>query len=268
MQTMSISDQEFTQFQKLIHEIAGIHMSPSKKSLVTGRLAKRLNHHSLTRYGDYFHLLRCGSHPEELQTAVDLLTTNETYFFREPKHFEFLQQKIMPSHAAGKPFRVWSAACSSGQEPYSIAMTLANMLGDRPWEILASDISTRVLKKAKSGHYPLEQTRHIPKSYLSKYCLKGVGDQEGTFIVERNIRSRIKFSHINLNTTLPAMDVMDLIFLRNVMIYFNGDTKQEVVRRLTATLKPGGYLFVGHSESLNGICDNLKNIAPAIYQKI
>ena len=268
MQALSISDQEFIQFQKLIFEIAGIHMSPTKKPLVSGRLAKRLSHHSLTRYSDYFQLLRNGSHPEELQTAVDLLTTNETYFFREPKHFEFLQQKIMPSHPSGKPFRVWSAACSSGQEPYSIAMILADSLGDRPWEILASDISTRVLEKAKSGHYPLEQTRHIPKNHLSKYCLKGVGDQEGTFIVERNLRSRIKFSHINLNTSLPAMDTMDLIFLRNVMIYFNADTKQEVVQRLTATLKPGGYLFIGHSESLNGISDNLKTIAPAIYQKI
>ena len=141
METIPISDQEFTQFQRLIYQIAGISLSTAKKALVCGRLGKRLAHHHLRSYGEYFNLLTDKCHQGELQTAVDLLTTNETYFFREPKHFDFLRQQIKP----GQAFRVWSAACSSGEEPYSIAMVLADLLGDDgPWEVVASDISTRV----------------------------------------------------------------------------------------------------------------------------
>ncbi len=267
MDTPTITDHEFYKFQKLIYNIAGINMSPIKKPLVMGRLAKRLNKHGLRSYGEYFKLLDSGRHPQELQMAVDLLTTNETYFFREPKHFDFLQRKILPSHSRSRPFCVWSAACSSGQEPYSTAMVLANHLGEGPWEIIASDISTRVLDKARKGHYPLEQIEHIPKEFLAKYCLKGIGSQDGTFIIDRNIRNRIKFSQINLNNPLPAMEKLDLIFLRNVMIYFNAETKRKVLERLVETLKPGGYLFIGHSESLNGIYDELITVAPAIYRK-
>jgi chemotaxis protein methyltransferase CheR len=267
MDTPSITDHEFNQFQKLIYNIAGINMSPIKKPLVMGRLAKRLNQHGLRSYGDYFKLIDSGGYPQELQMAVDLLTTNETYFFREPKHFDFLQRKILPTHSRARPFRVWSAACSSGQEPYSVAMVLANSLGESPWEIIASDISTRVLDKARGGHYSLEQTEHIPKEFLAKYCLKGIGSQDGTFIIDRNIRNRIKFTQINLNNPLPPMEKLDLIFLRNVMIYFNAETKRKVLERMAEMLKPGGYLFIGHSESLNGIYDELITIAPAIYRK-
>lgn len=267
MHIAAITDQEFQRFQKLIYRIAGIHLGPAKKPLVTSRLAKRLNEYGLSSYGDYFQLLSSGSHPAELQMAVDLLTTNETYFFREPKHFEFLQRTILPQHPRPRPFRVWSAACSSGQEPYSIAMTLAEHLGDGPWEILASDISTRVLEKASRGHYPLEQTEHIPRSYLSKYCLKGIGSQDGTFLVDGKLRSRINFAQINLNEALPRVEPLDLIFLRNVMIYFDAQTKRKVVQQLFEVLKPGGYLFIGHSESLNGIYDEIRPVAPAIYRK-
>jgi chemotaxis protein methyltransferase CheR len=261
MDTPSITDHEFNQFQKLIYNIAGINMSPIKKPLVMGRLAKRLNQHGLRSYGDYFKLIDSGGYPQELQMAVDLLTTNETYFFREPKHFDFLQRKILPTHSRARPFRVWSAAC------YSVAMVLANSLGESPWEIIASDISTRVLDKARGGHYSLEQTEHIPKEFLAKYCLKGIGSQDGTFIIDRNIRNRIKFTQINLNNPLPPMEKLDLIFLRNVMIYFNAETKRKVLERMAEMLKPGGYLFIGHSESLNGIYDELITIAPAIYRK-
>jgi chemotaxis protein methyltransferase CheR len=267
MDIPAITDKEFSQFQKLIHDIAGIHMNPIKKPLVMGRLAKRLIHHGLRSYGEYFKLLDSGEHPKELQTAVDLLTTNETYFFREPKHFEFLQQKILTLHARGKNFRVWSAACSTGQEPYSIAMTLSHVLGDNPWEVIASDLSTRVLEKARTGHYSLEQADNIPKEYLAKFCLKGIGSQAGTFLIDKAVRNRVKFAQINLNERLPRGEMMDLIFLRNVMIYFNAETKHQVVQRVVETLRPGGHLFVGHSESLNGLYDKLKAIAPAIYRK-
>lgn len=262
-----LKDQEFTQFQNLIYRIAGISLSSSKKPLVSGRLAKRLKHYQLSSYGEYFKLLTSGSNPDEMQMAVDLLTTNETYFFREPKHFDFLREKILPAHQHGRPFRVWSAASSTGQEPYSIAMTLADGLGGKPWEMVASDINIQVLDKARSGHYPIEQAQHIPKNLLSSYCLRGTGPYEGTFLLNRTIRSAINFQQINLNSALPQIGEFDLVFLRNVMIYFDNDTKRQVVQRIMEKMRPGAHLFIGHSESLHGIVSGLPSLQPSIYRK-
>lgn len=267
MMTRAINDDEFKQFQELIFEVAGISMSAAKKPLVSGRLAKRLAHHGVDSYGDYFRILQRDGHLGELQIAVDLLTTNETYFFREPRHFEFLRTDVLPQYRAGRAYRAWSAACSYGQEPYTLAMSLAEELGDMPWEILASDLSTQVLERARTGHYALEQAEKVPRPYLVKYCRKGVGTQDGTFIVDRTLRNRIDFRQINLNQNLPEVGEFDLIMLRNVMIYFNLETKKQVVRRLLPLLRPGGYFMVGHSESLNGVTDGLKTIGPAIYRK-
>ncbi|MFZ2300669.1 MAG: protein-glutamate O-methyltransferase CheR, partial [Gallionella sp.] len=183
MTMTAINDQEFSQFQKLIYQLAGISLSPTKKALVSGRLAKRLIQHRLDSYGAYFKLLTAGHNAGELQMAVDLLTTNETYFFREPKHFDFLRTHILAKHKPGNSFRVWSAACSSGEEPYSIAMVLADHLGDGPWEVVASDICTRVLDKARTGHYLMDRIDGISREHLSRYCLKGVSTQENTLLV-------------------------------------------------------------------------------------
>lgn len=267
MPFINISDQEFSQFQQLIHQLAGIHLSPAKKALVSGRLAKRLSQHQLGSYAEYFRLLTGSKDKSELQVAVDLLTTNETYFFREPKHFDYLRHKILSTHKPGRSFRVWSAACSSGEEPYSIAMVLSDMLGDGLWEVVASDICTRVLEKARSGHYPMERASGISHDYLSRFCLKGVGAQAGTLLVERGLRSRVNFIQVNLNQPLPALGEFDLIFLRNVMIYFDMETKRKVVQRMLPLLRPGGHFLVGHSESLNGVVDTLQAIAPSIYRK-
>lgn len=267
MNVGTLSDREFSQFKDLIYEQAGITMSANKKPLISGRLGKRLKQHGLDNFGDYFKLLMSDNDRSELQIAVDLLTTNETYFFRESKHFDFMRDEVLAQHRAGRPFRVWSAACSSGQEPYTLAMVLADSLGEIPWEILASDISTRVLERARTGQYALEQAEKVPRHFLSRYCLKGVGSQEGTFIVDRALRGRIKFGQINLNQQLPAVGEFDVIFLRNVMIYFNNDTKRQVVRRLGAQLRSGGHLIIGHSESLNGVTDEFKVVRPSIYRK-
>ena len=267
MSAATITDREFSQFQRLIHQIAGISMSPAKKVLVSGRLAKRLRHHQLDSYGEYFRLLTSGRIQGELQTAVDLLTTTETYFFREPRLFDFLRDQILPAHQPGRPFRVWSAASSSGEEPYSIAMTLANRLGETPWEVIGSDLSTRVLEKARTGHYSLERAQHLPKQYLVDYCLKGVGAQAGTFLVDPKVRGRVRFMQINLNAELPRLGEFDVIFLRNVMIYFDGETKSRVIARMLPLLRPGGYFVVGHSESLNGIGGGLQTVMPSVYRK-
>lgn len=267
MTAATISDHEFSQFQKLIYQQAGIHMSTAKKALVSGRLAKRLNEYRLDSYGDYFNLLTASNHADELQVAVDLLTTNETYFFREPKHFDFLRNKILSDHKPGRKFRVWSAACSSGEEPYSIAMVLADHFGDGQWEVVASDICTRVLEKARSGCYPLERTTGISREHLTKYCLKGVASRINTLRVDEKLRNRVNFMQVNLNQPLPPLGEFDLIFLRNVMIYFDQKTKREVVQRLLPQLRPGGHFMISHSESLNGVVDTLHSLAPAIYRK-
>ncbi len=265
MLNTSLKDDEFAHFQQMIHRIAGISMSPAKKALVAGRLAKRLRHHGLDDYGDYFQLL--SQHREELQVAVDLLTTNETYFFREPRHFDFLRDQVLSRHPRERGFRVWSAACSSGEEPYTLAMVLADRLGDSSWEVFASDISTQVLEKARLGRYPMERARGMPPAFLRTHCLKGVGSMEGQILVDPALRNRVHFAQINLNEPLPDVGEFDAIFLRNVMIYFQADTKRQVVARLLAKLRRGGVLFVGHSESLNGLADGLECLAPSVYRK-
>lgn len=267
MNHLALSDQAFRQFQTMIHDIAGISMSPAKKPLVSGRLAKRVKHYGMASYEDYFRLLMDNGGDGELQVAIDLLTTNETYFFREPKHFDFLRDKILPGHKQGKPFRVWCAASSSGEEPYTIAMILADVLGDAAWELIASDLSTRVLETAKTGLYPMERAEDIPKHYLTRFCLKGVGRQEGKFLVDKALRSRVQYRQINLNESFPVLGEFDVIFLRNVMIYFDMETKRQVVKRILPLLRPGGFFIVSHSESLNGVIDELKIVTPSIYRK-
>lgn len=261
----AISAGEFRLFQRLMFDTAGVTLAPSKQALVSGRLSKRLKARACTSFTAYYELI---SHDaEERQWAVDLLTTNETYFFREPKHFAFLREHILPAHPRSRPFRAWSAACSSGEEVYSIAMTLAEVFGMDGWSLLGSDLNSQVLQKARGGHYALTRTEGIPREYLRRYCLKGTGSQAGTFLVGRALRERAQFRQINLNTTIPRQEPFDAIFLRNVMIYFSAETKRAVVQRVVGQLAPGGHLFIGHSESLSGIADGLVAVRPSVYRK-
>ncbi len=266
---IEINDQEFARFQGFIFEAAGISLSDGKKALVSGRLEKRLHHHRVKTFAEYFKLLGQQRDPAEIQIAVDLLTTNETYFFREAKHFEMLRELAGAAVKKGQGLRVWSAACSSGEEVYSIAMVLDEVMGDRPWEVIGSDISTRVLRRAKFGHYPVERTTHIPPTYLRRYCLKGTGVQAGTLLVQRSLRERVQFLQINLDKPLPSnLGVFDLIFLRNVMIYFNPETKRQVIARLMPQLKAGGHLMIGHSETLNDLSTAVKAVTASVYVKL
>lgn len=267
MSAVGITEQEFAHFQRFIFEAAGISLSTAKQALVSGRLGKRLEHLSLGSFGEYFSLLASGRAPGEVQTAVDLLTTNETYFFRELRHFEHLRREAVAARGRGQAYRVWSAASSSGEEAYSIAMVLADCLEGGAWEVTGTDISTRVIERARTAHYPLSRTTQIPPPYLKRFCLKGQGAQEGTLLVERGLRKRVSFVHANLNAPLPQIGMFDVVFLRNVLIYFNADTKRQVVARVLAQLKPGGSFCIGHSETLNGISDAMVAVAPSIYRK-
>jgi chemotaxis protein methyltransferase CheR len=264
---ITLSDGEFSRFQRFIHEAAGIALSDAKKSLVSSRLAGRVRARDLPSFGDYFRLITSGGEAQEMQTAVDLLTTNETYFFREPKHFEFLHKLLSARAATSRPFRVWSAASSTGEEAFSTAMLLADRLGDQPWEIFGSDLSTRVVAKARTGHFSLERADLLPQQYLKKFCLKGTGPQQGTMLVTSELRARVRFEQVNLAQSLPDVGLFDVIFLRNVMIYFDKDTKSAVVARLLDALQPGGHFLIGHTETLHGINSTLESVATAIYRK-
>lgn len=262
-----ITEKEFTLFSKFIYEYAGIDLSPSKQTMVGSRLAKRLNYYKLDTYGQYYDLVMAKNNPGELQMLVNMLTTNETYFFREPKHFDYLTENVLKSWRGGQ-FRVWSAASSSGEEAYSLAMILAETLSHRPWEIIASDLSTKVLTKAQQGVYMMDRIELLDQKLLDKYCLKGVRSQQGTFRVDKKLRKHTRFGQVNLMKPIPAtIGTFDVIFLRNVLIYFDTETKKTVVERVAAKLKPGGLFFISHSETLNRVTDMLEMVQPSIYIK-
>jgi chemotaxis protein methyltransferase CheR len=267
MELRPISNKEFGLFKSFIYEHAGISLSDSKQPLVSGRLAKRLRSQGLKTYTDYYSLITNPKHIEERQIAIDLLTTNETHFFREPKHFDFMRNHILPKRTKGRNFRVWSAASSSGEEPYTIAMLLAEHLNTEPWEVIASDISTRVLEQARTGYYPISRAEEIPRHYLTKYCLKGTGDHADKLLIVKELRQKVAFTSINLTKPYPALGEFDVIFLRNVMIYFDIETKRQITQQMLPLLRPGGYFIISHSESLNGISNAYEAIMPSVYRK-
>jgi chemotaxis protein methyltransferase CheR len=268
MQENRISDQEFNQLARLLYQIAGISLSPAKKPLVVGRLTKRLNATGAATFTEYLRQVTAGDEVE-LRIMIDLLTTNETSFFREPKHFDTLRQFIAQRSRTDPPLQIWSAASSSGEEPYTIAMVVADALGlNIGWQILGTDISTRVLERAESGHYAMERAQTIPQALLKRFCLKGVRQMEGTFLIAPELRQHVRFRHLNLIEPLPHdIGPFDVIFLRNVMIYFDTPTKQKIVNAMIPKLRSGGLFLVGHSETLNGITEELLSERPSTYRK-
>lgn len=263
-----ITTKEFSLFKAFIYQKAGINLADNKHLLVSGRLAKRLKHYGLSSYELYYKLILSGTYPEENQIAIDLLTTNETHFFREPKHFAFLKDQVELKETKGKSVRVWSAASSSGEEPYTIAMILAEVMGDGSWEVIGSDISSKVLTQAQTGLYPISRAEEIPRQYLEKFCLKGTGTDSNKLLITQELRKRVRFMYVNLMESFPLTGDFDFIFLRNVMIYFDMDKKRQILQKIIPLLKKDGYLFIGHSETLNGITNLMTSVAPAIYQKI
>ncbi|QOC24232.1 protein-glutamate O-methyltransferase CheR [Wenzhouxiangella sp. AB-CW3] len=265
----ALTDSEFELFRKLMYETAGINLSPAKRALVAGRLSKRLRelgHHSFREYFQWISDATPNSAGRvERQLAIDLLTTNETYFFRENNHFDFLRQEILPQWQ-NRRVRMWSAACSSGEEAYTLAMIMT-LDGRCDWEILGTDISTRVVEKARMGVYPMERAEKIPQRYLKACCLKGVGAKAGQFMIDRTIRQKVRFQTGNLMNDQSSLGRFDLVLLRNVLIYFDPEVKRRVVRNVLSRLVPGGWLFVGHAESLNGVVDNIRLVRPSIYRK-
>jgi chemotaxis protein methyltransferase CheR len=262
-----LNAKEFKWISGFLNERTGIQLKDGKQALVMGRLEKRLRRLGLNSYSDYFRALTQSGNELELRLAIDLLTTNETYFFREAQHFDFLCAQILPKHPPSKPLRIWSAACSSGEEAYTLALVLSEYFPSKQWEIIGTDISSTVLKKAQDGLYHLSAAKNIPPGLLKKYCFKGVDEYESFLLIDPAVRKRVKFEHANLIGELPDLGMFDIIFLRNVMIYFEQETKQRVIDRLQRYLVPGGHFFISHTESLNGFKTPFKMIKPSIYQK-
>ncbi|MEO7457228.1 MAG: CheR family methyltransferase, partial [Gemmatimonadaceae bacterium] len=257
-----ITPAEFAGFQRLIGEASGITLSTSKRQLLVGRIARTVRERGLASYGEYLEAVRADRSGKELVRLLDLVSTNETRFFRETPHYRYIADVLCPqwkSEAAasgtGRTIRVWSAACSTGQEPYSVAMTLLDLLPQGAgWavEVLASDISTRVLDTASRGEYDVARAPEIPQPLLRRFMLRGVGERAGRMSVGMELRKCVSFARVNLSE--PRYQVpgaWDLIFCSNALIYFSQEGRAAVVERLAQRLSPRGRLFVGHAESLH-----------------
>jgi len=266
MATPKLEDTEFHVFQKLIFKEAGIDLNDTKRLLVQSRLLKQLLKYGFETYAEYLRLVQIN--PLEKTEMVNLLTTNETYFFREIEHFEFIQKELLPSYSIKTKFRVWSAAASVGAEAYSTAMLLDSILSKSSWEIVGTDINSEVIKKARVGLYPESWVDKIPTHLRKTYCLKGRGENEGKFLIDRLLIPNMRFEQANLLELSNDLGKFDLIFLRNVLIYFDNATKQKVVDGVIDHLVTGGYFFISHTENLNMINTNrLEQVRTAIYRK-
>ena len=263
--------------RRLVYQHSRINLGPDKMELVRSRVRKRLRALSLDDFDSYCRLLESPAGEGELTALLDVISTNVTEFFREVDHFRFLQQTVLPAcfqrggRRMQEPFRVWSAACSSGQEPYSLALVLAEYFRDQPqqaWQITATDISTRMLETARQGIYRRDQVKLPEAEWLRAYFQTGTGTWEGHYRVKACLRERVEFGHLNLfDWPYPWEQKFPVIFCRNVMIYFDRPTQEQLVANLVGQLEPGGYLFVGHSESLIGLGHGLKSPCPSVYQK-
>jgi len=266
-----LKEREFRQISELAHQRFGLELKPGKEALVASRLGKRLRQRGFKTFDDYYQHIVSDGTGEALIELIDSLTTNHTSFLRERAHFEFLSRAVVEEFSRGD-VNIWSAACSSGEEPYSIAMCVwdawsrANT-ANRAVRIFATDISTRVLGIARRGVYPTERFREMPDTWKRAYLLKGVGESQGHYKVKPELARSISFERINLIEPFRHGRSFQVIFCRNVMMYFDKATQQDIVQRLSGSLEPGGYLFVGHSESLTGVKHGLRYICPAIYRQ-
>ncbi|MBT9507520.1 CheR family methyltransferase [Rhodoferax sp.] len=270
MAIIDFSDSEFKRIGEIMYEAVGLSYNDSKKSLVQSRLASRIQKLGLDGFADYIALLEDEQEAAEFQMAVDLLTTNETYFFREPKHYDLLEAELS-ARKNKAPLAIWSAASSFGDEAYSTAMLLSDMqisgkVGP-DWSILATDISHRVLLSAKEAVYPQDRLRAVSPERLRRYCLKGDGPAEGQSMMVDKLRDRVQFGQLNLCKPFEGLGPFDVVFLRNVLIYFDAATKREVVDRVLETLKPGGLFFLGTAEGRVPCDTPLVTVQPGAFRK-
>lgn len=264
-----LSERSFSRIAGLMHATVGLSFSQAKKPLLSARLAGRIQHLGLAGFEDYADLLESPEDGGEFQVAVNLLTTNETYFFREPAHFALLQAELQRSRP--QRLAVWSAAASFGDEAYSTAMLLADLQSQgsigADWSVLGTDISERVLHSAVQAIYPADRLREVSPQRLKRYCLRGEGESEGLVQVRETLRRQVRFGQLNLCAPIDGIGPFDVIFLRNVLIYFDAPTKSAVVDRVLAQLRPGGLFFLGTAEGRVPCSTRLQALAPGAYRK-
>lgn len=268
-----LTSADFQQLRERLHSWAGIDLSEGKEMMVYRRLASRIERLGLVGFGAYLQLLN--DDPDERESCINLLTTNLTYFFREPGHFETLAHEALPArlrlNAQSRRLRLWSAGCATGEEPWSMAMVVAETLPDlRHWNvrILATDINSHVLSVARGGVYPREAAERISRERLHRWFLRGRGVREGLIAVRPELRPLVTFKPLNLIGDWPMHGPFDVIFCRNVSIYFDRATARRLQERLLASLAPGGYLMVGHAEALLHLGPDLEWLGSTTYRKV
>jgi chemotaxis protein methyltransferase CheR len=271
-----LSDEDFKRLSEFIYREYGIKMPPAKKVMLQGRLQKRLRELDITSFRDYVdYVFSKEGQDNEIIHMIDVVSTNKTDFFREPVHFEFLAQEVVPRFAQETglryPLKIWSAGCSSGEEPYTIAITLMECKEKFPaleFQILGTDISTRILQTAVDAIYKENRIEGIPLQILKKYFLRSKDRTNPTVRLIPEIRKRVSYMRLNLmESVYPVPDMFDVIFCRNVLIYFDRVTQEQVINKLCMHLKSGGYFFLGHSESTTGMVVPLRQIKPTIFVK-
>ncbi len=261
---------EFNRIRELAFRKFGLDLKPGKEELVSARLGKKLREGGYRSFREYYDAIESDKTGESLIGLIDALTTNYTMFFREPDHFDFLRSGIVPALRSRPEIRIWCAAAATGEEPYSLAFCLLESLGMahlKKIHVLATDISTRALATAERGIYPAERFEPLPKAIRQRYLLQGKASADGLYKIRPEIRDRVEFRRLNLIERISHRARFPVIFCRNVMIYFNQETRKHVLNQLIEWLEPGGYLFVGHSESLNSREYPLEYVRPAVYRK-
>jgi len=275
LRNTELTDEQFARISELVKGLCGINLHEGKKELVKARLNKRLRTLGLRDFEQYLDRVRQDATGDELTTMLDSLSTNLTSFFREPQHFDHLRRVVLPALTARaqgrrRHIRIWSAGCSSGEEPYSIAIFLREHVPDLDrWDaaILATDLSTRVLARAREGIYDAQRLADMPASWVGRHFDEAPGRGGSAFRVKPAVQRLVTFARLNLMGPWPMRGPFDVIFCRNVMIYFDKPTQGQLVGRYCDILAPGGVLLLGHSESLTGIRHRLRYVQPTIYQK-
>jgi len=269
-----LQTEDFLQISEFIQEHYGIQLPVSKKMMVEARLQRRLKATSRTTFGDYFNLVFSPEGKEEFQKMIDLITTNKTDFFRESNHFDFLTESVLPTLVRQQDeINIWSSACSSGEEVYSILITLEEYffrtLRSLPYHILGTDLSMHVLEKAARAVYDEDRIENVPLYIKKRYFLKNKDRENPKARIKPELLKSVEYKQLNLLKEIRGIDFnYDIIFCRNVLIYFNREVQQEVVSKLVRHLKPGGHLLIGHSESLNNMSLPLRQVKPTVYQKL
>jgi len=260
----------FRKFSELVYNKAGITLGPNKEALVQARVGKRMRVLGIDNFLDYFKRVESDETGAEVTLLLDAISTNVTHFFREPRHFDLLTQMLRKWQDQGQDkFRVWSAASSTGEEPYTIAMTALEALGPRcDFKLLATDISTKVLAEAREGLYTERDVEKIPRPLLHKYFRVETTAQGKMYRVTEDLRRLLSFARMNLSVTpYPMKGPFDIVFCRNVMIYFDNTLRKRLLDNCYELIRPGGYLMVGHAESLSGMLSHFKSVEPSVYAR-